>query len=171
MVDGQGEEQQVEAAVEKLRDERFRLALADAQVELRMARSERGQKRRQGIGGNGGNDAEMQRAGERACALAGEIGKVAHLGEDAPGALRHLPALGGELDGLVPALDQCHAELPLELADLHGQGRLRDRAMVRRPPEMIEARHRLEIAKLSEGHHGHQFILSSAQGNTIGPDV
>ena len=68
--------------------------------------------------------------------MAGEIDKVARGGEDLLGALRHFQAGVGERDIARPPLHQLGADLALQLADLHRQGRLRDGAVVRRAAKM-----------------------------------
>ncbi len=56
-----------------------------------------------------------------------------------------------------PPLDHGDAKGPLEIADLHREGRLRDRAGFRRPAEMAVLGERREIAKLPERNHPDQI--------------
>ena len=59
----------------------------------------------------------------------------------------------GQRNEVSPALDELHAEFPLQFLDLHGKGRLRDGALIGRQAEMLHARQRLEISELSERDH------------------
>lgn len=63
-------------------------------------------------------------------------------------------ALRGEFDARLAPLDQAHAELVLELFDLHAEGRLADGAGLRGVAEMPGFRQRFEVAQLPERHHG-----------------
>ncbi len=65
----------------------------------------------------------------------------------------------GQLDVLVPALDQFDAELALQILNLRGQGRLGDGAMFGRRAEMAEADQRVEIAKLAQSGHRLDFLI------------
>ena len=69
-------------------------------------------------------------------AVAGKIDEIAGGGEDVLGALRHVEAGVGERDLARPPLDQLGAEFALQLADLHGQRRLGDRAVLGGAAEM-----------------------------------
>ena len=85
--------------------------------------------------------------------MAGEIDEVARGGEDALGALRHFQTDLGDGDLARPALDQIGAQLALELADLHRQRRLGDRAFLGGLAEVTIARKRGEITQLTQGNH------------------
>jgi hypothetical protein len=90
------------------------------------------------------DDAEPQVAVQQV-AMAGEVDKIAGGGEDVIGALRHVNANIGEHDLTRTPLHQHGADLALELAHLHRQRRLADRAVLRRPPEMPVAGERSQI--------------------------
>ena len=62
------------------------------------------------------------------------------------------------------------AHIALQFADLHGQSRLGDGAVLRRPPEMAMAGKRGEVAKLPQRDHDDKITLSEGQNNTIRPD-
>src|SRR5262249_37611643 len=68
------------------------------------------------------------------------------------------------------AFQQRAAKRILHLADLHRQGRLRDRAGFCRAPEMAVPCQRVEIAKLPECDVYHQIILSLRSLKSISPD-
>src|SRR6185312_6683020 len=104
------------------------------------------------------DDAELQRARQHV-AVAGEVDEVARGGEDTFGALRDFEPGLGDGDFAGAALDQLGAQLALELADLHGERRLGDRALLRRLAEMPITGERGEITQLTQGDHSDQNIL------------
>ena len=63
------------------------------------------------------------------------------------------------------ALEQGRAEFLLELLDLLGQGRLRDRASRRRAPEVAVTGKRVEIAQLTKREVKHKLSLSARSKN------
>ena len=83
--------------------------------------------------------------------MAGKVDQVAGGGEDTFGALRDFETGLGQRDLACPPLDQFGADLALQFAHLHGQRRLSDRAVLRRPAEMPMAGERGQIAKLTQG--------------------
>ncbi len=115
-----------------------------------MLRVERRQKPRQHVGRHCRNDAEPEPPGEEAPAVARVVGKVADARQDGRNAARHFLALWRELCACARSLDQGHANLALQLLDLHGKRRLRHRALLRRAPEMQRLSERLEIAELPQ---------------------
>ena len=155
LLDGQREQQHVERAFVQLMQQLLRLRLADVQVERGILPAQHRQQRRQQVGRDRGDDAEVQRARQLARPLAREVAEVAHLGEDAGRPLRDLPPLGGQPHALGPALQQLQAQLALQLLDLHRQGRLGDGAMLGRPAEVAEAGDGIEVAQLLERGHGY----------------
>jgi hypothetical protein len=94
MLDRQSQEQRIQAARDETFDQILGLGFAQMQIEGRMLGSERRQELRQNIRRDGGYDAELQPAGENACAVAGVVGKVADAGEDRGDAARNLLTLG-----------------------------------------------------------------------------
>ena len=82
-----------------------------------------------------------------------EIDKVARGGQHPFAAADDLDAGLGECRLARPALDQFDLELAFEIADLHRQGRLGDRACFRGPAEMPVLGEGFEIAELAERHH------------------
>ena len=82
--------------------------------------------------------------------MAREIDQVARRGEHALGAPRDFDAGFGEHHVARPALDQVDAEVLLQVADLHRQRRLGDRAGLRGPAEMpVLGRARSDSATVS----------------------
>jgi len=82
--------------------------------------------------------------------MAREIDEVARGGQNALGALSHFDPSRGERNLARPALDQLGADLALEIPDLHGEGRLRHRAIAGGTAEMPVTRERCEVTQLSQ---------------------
>jgi hypothetical protein len=82
-----------------------------------------------------------------------EIDEIARGAQHALAALRDFRADRREGDVARTPLHQVHAELPLKLADLHRQCRLRHRAGLRGASEVPVLRHGGEIAELPERDH------------------
>ena len=68
--------------------------------------------------------------------MAGEVDKVAGRSEDALGTLRHFEASFGQRDLPSPSFHERRADLAFQFAYLHGQGRLRYRAVTGGPAEV-----------------------------------
>ena len=79
-----------------------------------------------------------------------EIDEVARGGEYTLGALSHFDPGRSERNFARPAFDQFGPDLAFEIPDLHGEGRLRHRAIVGGTAEMPVARERREVAQLSQ---------------------
>ena len=152
-VERQGEHEHVEGAALQLVDDHGGLALAQAQLQRRIALLQAGQRRRQQVGGDRGDHTKPQRAGEQPGAVPGIVDKVVDLGQNMRRSARYLLALGGERNPAPAALDQRGRQARLQLLDLDRQGRLADRAFLGRAPEMPMARERGEIAQLAECRH------------------
>ena len=103
--------------------------------------------------------------------MAGEIDQVAGGSQHVFAAAYDLLADLRQSDVAGPPLDQFDAEPLLEIANLHGQGRLGDRAGFRCPSEMPVLGQGIEIAKLPQRDHIDKIILSTMSGNTIRPDL
>ena len=146
--------------------QRLRLAQLDPQV--RIAALQHRQDFRQHIGRDRRNDAELQPPGQQPAAMEREIGEIAGRGQHALGALRHLGADVGQGHFAGPPLDQRHAELRLQLLDLHGQRRLRHRAGLGGLAEMPVVRQRRQITQLFQRDHADKIFLSKRAGNRIG---
>ena len=128
VVDRQRQHDDVERAAVQLLDQHMRLRLAQLDAQVRIAALQHRQDFRQHIGRDRGDDAELHAPGQQPAAMEREIREVAGRGQHPLGALRHLDADVGQGDLARPPLDQRHAELRLQLLDLHGQRRLRHRA-------------------------------------------
>ena len=164
-VERQGQHEHVEGAALQLVDDHGGLALAQPQVQRRVALLQARQRRRQQVGGDRRDHAQAQRAGEQPGAVPGIVHEVVDLGQDARGPARDLLALGGERDPAAAALDQRGRQTGLELLDLDRQRRLADRAFLGRAAEMAMARQSGEIAQLAQ--RGHNFILSARSDKSI----
>ena len=133
------------------------------QVEIGIGGAQCGQEFRQNVGRNGWNDAKPQRPAQHAPGMPRVIAEIADAGEDLPSPPRDFFALRRELRARSRALDQHRAQLLLKLLNLHGQGWLRHRALLRRPAEVERARERVEVAELPQRDVCHQRILSQLQ--------
>jgi hypothetical protein len=102
--------------------------------------------------------------------MTGKINEIPRRGQDLLGALRHIEAGVGERHLAWPPLDQIGVDLALELADLHRQGRLRDRALGGGAAKVPVSRERSEITQLTQRDHSDKLILSHCPINTIRPD-
>ncbi len=128
VVGRQRQHDDVERAAVQLLEQHLGLRLAQLDAQVRIAPLQHGQDLRQHIGRDRGDDAELHAAGQQPAAMAREIRQVAGRGQHALGALRHLGADVGQGDFARPPLDQRHAEVCLQLPDLHGERRLGHRA-------------------------------------------
>ncbi len=153
-VDWQRQHENVEPPFTEFRQQHARLRFAHMQFEIGMPRLQRHQQLREQVGGDGGDHAEPQRPGKQRPALARVVGEILHLAQDAGGAPRHFLAGFREGRALRPPLDQLEAQRLFEVLDLHREGGLRDRTVLRRFAEVAEPRQRLEVAQLLEGDHG-----------------
>ena len=94
-------------------------------------------------------------------AVAREVDQIAGGGEHLFGALGDFHADIGERDLVRAALDQLDADLALQLAHLHGQRRLRDRAILCGPAEMPVVSERGQITQLAQSDHADKLDLST----------
>ena len=85
--------------------------------------------------------------------VAREVGQIARRRQHALGAPRDLGADLGQDHVAGPPLDQLHAEVLLQIADLHGQRRLGHGAGLGGPAEMPVLGQRGQIAQLLQGDH------------------
>ena len=85
--------------------------------------------------------------------MAREIDEIAGGREDLFRAFDHFQPRVGERDVVGAAFHQLGADLALELAHLHGQRRLTNRAIVCRPSEMPVASKRSQITQLTQSNH------------------
>jgi hypothetical protein len=143
----------VERSPQQLFDQDLGLRFPQLQAQLRVALLQRRQNPRQHIGRERGDDPERQPSVEHAAAVTRQVDEIAGRREDALAALGHLEADLGQRDLPRAPLHQLHAEEPLQVADLHGQGGLRDRAGLGRPAEMGVLGQGSEISQLPQGDH------------------
>ena len=169
--DRQGEHHDVERAVRQFIEQDLGLGLAQFDAKLGIAPLQGRQNLRQHIGRKRRDDAQRQRAGQNAAAMAGEIHQIARGRE-------HLLAAPGDLqpdfsqhDLAGTPLDQLHPELLFEVLDLHRQRRLRHGTRLGGAAEMPEFGKRAQITQLLQRDHGDKIILSTTSGNTIRPDL
>ncbi len=125
------------------------LGFPQLQPQIGMALLQDWQDLRQQIGRDGRNDAEAERAGQEAAAVAGDVDQIARRRQQLRASSHHLGADLGEHNLVTTALHQRDAQKLLQIADLHGQCRLGDRAGVRRTAEMAVFRRRFQVAQLT----------------------
>jgi len=116
-----------------------------------VARAEPSQCRRQQIDAERRAGAEPDAPGHDPPQLLDQLDAALELPQRAPGVGQEELARPGRVRALADALEQRQPELLLELADLHADGRLRERELARRPgeaPVARDRRERLEVRKL-----------------------
>ena len=89
----------------------------------------------QQIGRDRRDDPEPQGPGQDAMVLARVIRQFPHLIQDRLRPCGDFLAGEGQRNEVSSALDELHAEFPLQFLDLHGKGRLRDGALIGRRPK------------------------------------
>ena len=109
-----------------------RLLLPPREREAREARADLGRDARQEVGGDGGDDADAERADPRISRALPGLDEVVGLDKEPSGAIDQLPPRHREEHAPAVALEQARAEALLELRELGAQRRLRDVAPPRR---------------------------------------
>ncbi|OAM79201.1 hypothetical protein A3840_03800 [Devosia elaeis] len=163
-----GDEGDVEAAVPEAVQKGFGAAFADGEAQLRQGIGQRRKDRGQQIGRHGGDQAEAERP--PGPAVVAEHESVERLGA-ADGLSRQgqeVLSERGQLHARLEPVEQGRAAMGLQRQDLLGQGRLRDGASFRRPPEVAGSGHGQGVAHLFEGNAHDNFFLSLAQELSIG---
>ena len=171
LVDRQGQHHGIELAACELIEQHARLGLAQLDLQIGIAALEHRQHPRQHIGRQRRDDAQGQATGQDVAAMPGEIEEIARRGQDLLAALGDLDPDIGQHHVAWAALDHLDAELPLQVADLHGQRRLGHRAGIGGPAEMPMLGQRGEISELFQRDHIDKINLSEGSGNTIRPDL
>ena len=133
-------------------EERAGLVLVEEKLEFRQVALQRRRDARQEIRADGWDEGDPQLTGQ------GVTGALRHF-DDGVGFLEHparalhdFLARGRKRDPPGLALHQRHAEISLELAYLGGEGRLADKAALRRPAEMPLVRERHQVPEISKIH-------------------
>ena len=159
-LDRQREQQQLELARPQAGDDALRLILAQQQLELGVGGAHRRQRARQQIWRDGWDHAEREPAGEGALRHARLVEQVVDAAQRLARALDHARS-GGRHEHLAPvALEQPQAQQLLELADLERERRLRDRAGLRRAPEVEGVGERDQVLELTDRRPHDQSSLS-----------
>jgi hypothetical protein len=161
VVDGQRHDNEIEIAGHQFVHEICRHGLAELEAEPGKASLQLRQRRRQEVGRDRRDGAELQHACQHPFLMLGVVEEVAHRCENGAGALRDLLALFGEFDARFAPFDQAHLELVLELLDLHAHGRLADGASLGSMAEMAGFRQRVEVTELSKRDHDDKVSLSA----------
>ena len=167
---GQGRQDDIELALQQLADQRLRQRLAQLQLDMRMTAGQRRQDARQEIRRDGGDDAEAERSAHHLAGMPAVVEEIPCLGQDALRPAGDLPPFRCQADAGGTALHQGDAKDRLQLAHLHGQGRLRHGHSFGGTAEMQVAGKRIEIAQLSKRDHRHWISLSPTAFNTIDAD-
>ena len=119
------------------------------------------------IGSAVGNRADPKPAAESLVDLLEAAPQVLGFRQDAVGVVEHEPALRGQADKPVAALDDRRPEIVLEQAYRRRQRRLRDVAGLGRASEMLFPGQRGQIFELPQHHgvpHGHIRGAGACQG-------
>jgi hypothetical protein len=153
MFDRERKQDQIELAVDKLIEELLRLRLAQAQVEIGIGLADQRQELREQIGRDRRDGAEAQRSGKAAGELARAVHEVVDVGKHACSATGDFPATGREAHAVARALQKFQAERPFKVLHLHGERRLRHRALLGGGSEMPSLRHSTEISELLQSDH------------------
>ena len=120
-------------------------------MQVRIAAVQRRKGFRQNIGREGGDHPEHQLAGKRLRAVVGVVHEVSRGSQHVLAAPRNLLTGLGEGDIAWTPLDQIDAEEFLQRRNLHREGRLGDRARLRRPAEMPMLGEGREVTQLPQG--------------------
>ncbi len=91
--------------------------------------------------------------------MAGKVDDVARTCEHALAAANHFDADVRQRSFTRPAFDQFRIELFFELENLHGKGRLADRAGLGRAAKMPVVRKRFQVTQLTQRDHIRSVIL------------
>ncbi len=156
----QRDDRRIEPAADEILDQEAGQGLARAQLDIRVAPDERLDEAGQEIGRDRGDDPDAQAPGQGPARGAGEIGEFVDRAQNVATAQRELLAQRRQPDLLGAALDEGDAEAVLEILDLQGEGRLRDRAMLGGAAEMALAGEGVEIAQVPDGQGRHRFFSS-----------
>src|SRR5690606_15208647 len=119
-------------------------------LQLRIALAQRRQHARQQERRDRRDDAELQRAFERAALPARELDERRQIPQAKPREHGDFLAQRRDRDLAVRAVHEVHVERRLELADRDAEGRLRDEALGRRAAEVLLLGERDEVAQLLE---------------------
>ena len=152
VLDGQGQQRGVDPVGPEPFEEMLGQILVDHEPKVGISAFERQQQPRQQIGAEGGDDAEIERPGQR--------GRPASRQRDDRIRLREHPPRSGDdplagrrdVEPPVRTLEERHPQRLLELPELRAEGRLADVAGLRRAAEVAEIGEGDEIAELPEGH-------------------
>ena len=164
LVERQRQHDDVELAAGELVEQHPGLGLAQFDLQLGIVALQRRQHPRQHIGRQRRDDAQASsrpvstlrrcRAKSTRSRAAGRICSLR--------AATSMPDIGQHDVARTP-LDHLHAQLPLQVADLHGQRRLGDRAGVGGPAKMPMLGQRGQISQLFQRDHGDKINLSMRQ--------
>ena len=158
--DGQRQDHRVKLPLAQFVQQAGRHRLAQAEFQIGEARRQLGDDPGQQIGGDGRNDADAQPPRQVDARGPGQVVQFVHAAQDVAGAFGEKLAKGRHPQPAAAAFEQGHPDGFLKLLDLHGQGRLGNRAVVGGASEMAVPRQRIEIAQLPEGNVHHKTNLS-----------
>src|SRR5262249_53800729 len=160
----------VKPAFHELLYESRRQRLAYVNVKVGMHSRKVPNDRRQQIGCNRGDHADVQLARKPAARRAREVSQFIDRAQDVADAEGGLFSELGKPHLSRASFDEHGAQSLLQFLDLHRQSGLRAPASYRRASEVALTRQRVEIAKLPKGYLVHQNILSQQSLKSILPD-
>ncbi len=148
----------IERAAHQFVHQHAGLRLAQFDTQLRIALLQHRQHARQDVRRQRRDHAELQSAGERPRAVAGEIGEVTRRRQHGLGALRDFNSGFRQHHIVRPPLDQFDTKVPLQFADLHRQRRLGHGAGLGGLAKVPMRRQRGQISQLFQGDHADKII-------------
>ncbi len=151
-VNGHGDEHRVQCAFVETLEQFRRLLFGDQEVQVRVLLLDTRHDAGEQVGGQGGEDPELQRAARRGDGSAHGTIQGLHVLEDAACPLDRDDAGGGEVERGAGAVDQLRTQLLLEFADLHRQRGLRHVHGRGSFPEAAMVGRGHEVGEVTEAH-------------------
>ena len=133
-------------------EQRARLVFVEKELEPREVPLERGRDPWEQVGSDRRDQRQPHLPGERITLGPRDLDDGIRLLQHASRTLDHFRAGRRQRHALGLPLDECHAQVTLELADLGGERRLADGAALGRPAEMPLVGQRHEVAEVAEIH-------------------
>ena len=158
LLDRQREQRRIERAARELFQQVTRLRLAQLDAQTRVTALQLGQHAWKHIRCKRRDHTEAQLPGQQPAGVTREVGKIACGRQHALGAPCDLRAGRGQDHVARAPFDEIGAEILLQLADLHGERRLRHRAGLGGLAEVPMLRERGQIPQLSQGDHADKIF-------------
>jgi hypothetical protein len=158
--DGQGRDDKIQPGLDQFLQQGLGDGFTRAQFQIGQGQGQAADDFRQKVGGHGRDDTHAQLARKRPVGLAGEFRHRVDLAQDLAGANQEIFAQGRQTDLARAPFDQRRPKHRFQLLDLHGKGRLRDRAGLGGASEMPQPGQGIEITEVLEGEVYHNLKLS-----------